>query len=242
MLFMEISMSRRERERLSRKKAMLDAAREVFAEKGFRRATLDEIAHRAEFGKGTLYNYFEGGKDEMLLAIVDEFYEDMSTITQSNFAGAVLASSPFGACLLQYFKDVISYFHQSRELFVVMMKESTRMLLGDDEEKAEHLRRQHTRIVDLLIPAIDLAVERSELKPQSSFVLAHTILGNLDGFLRFSCWNEVRSEDELRIPPHSERDMAEILADILMDGMGVREPALRTEGAHTYHDTPTSGS
>ncbi|TKX68113.1 TetR/AcrR family transcriptional regulator, partial [Halorubrum sp. GN11_10-6_MGM] len=66
------SLSRRERERRRRRQAMLDAARAVFAEEGYADATLDEIAERAEFGKGTLYNYFEGGKEELFLAVFDE--------------------------------------------------------------------------------------------------------------------------------------------------------------------------
>ena len=53
---------------------VLDAARTVFAEKGYADATLEEIAQRAEFGKGTLYNYFEGGKEEILFAVFDDLY------------------------------------------------------------------------------------------------------------------------------------------------------------------------
>ncbi|GIV59650.1 MAG: hypothetical protein KatS3mg043_0739 [Rhodothermaceae bacterium] len=58
----ETALPRRERERLMRRRAMLEAARAVFAEKGYLQATVDEIAQRAEFGKGTLYNYFTGGR------------------------------------------------------------------------------------------------------------------------------------------------------------------------------------
>ena len=44
---------------------MLRSAKVVFAERGFHQATVDEIAAVAGFGKGTLYNYFEEGKQEM---------------------------------------------------------------------------------------------------------------------------------------------------------------------------------
>lgn len=37
---------------------ILDAALEVFSEKGFHLATVDDIAERADVGKGTLYRYF----------------------------------------------------------------------------------------------------------------------------------------------------------------------------------------
>ncbi len=41
------------------KERILDAALEVFSQKGFHTATTDEIAERAGVGKGTLYRYFE---------------------------------------------------------------------------------------------------------------------------------------------------------------------------------------
>ena len=46
------SLPRKERERLARRLEIVRAARSVFAEKGFEKATLEEIAERAEFGKG----------------------------------------------------------------------------------------------------------------------------------------------------------------------------------------------
>ena len=50
---------RREQERARRKQEILQAARAVFVDRGYRRATVDEIAQRAEIGKGTIYLYFE---------------------------------------------------------------------------------------------------------------------------------------------------------------------------------------
>lgn len=49
---------RKERERNRRREEILNAAERVFAEKGILSSTIDDIACRAELGKGTLYNYF----------------------------------------------------------------------------------------------------------------------------------------------------------------------------------------
>ena len=49
------SIPRREREKLAHRQDILDAASRVFAHKGFFNATLDEVAHEAEFSKGALY-------------------------------------------------------------------------------------------------------------------------------------------------------------------------------------------
>jgi len=46
------------RGRLLRRREIPDAARAVFAQKGCNAATLDDVAERAELGKGTFYNCF----------------------------------------------------------------------------------------------------------------------------------------------------------------------------------------
>ncbi len=45
--------------RPSAKERILEAALEIFSQKGFHPATMDEIAEKAGVGKGTLYRYFE---------------------------------------------------------------------------------------------------------------------------------------------------------------------------------------
>jgi AcrR family transcriptional regulator len=48
----------------------VEAAAEVFSEKGLRGASLDEIADRAGFTRGAIYSNF-GSKEELLLAVLD---------------------------------------------------------------------------------------------------------------------------------------------------------------------------
>ena len=51
-------MTRKERESAFRRDAILDAARDVFEKEGFFNATMAQIAAKAEFGVGTLYQFF----------------------------------------------------------------------------------------------------------------------------------------------------------------------------------------
>ncbi|MBN1886435.1 MAG: TetR/AcrR family transcriptional regulator [Thermoflexales bacterium] len=53
------SSERREREKAQRRQEILDAARQVFFERGFHRPTMDDVAAQAEISKGTIYLYFE---------------------------------------------------------------------------------------------------------------------------------------------------------------------------------------
>lgn len=57
------SLSRREREMLRRRAEILDAAEEVFSEKGYQNASMEDIARRAEFSVGSLYNFFKNKED-----------------------------------------------------------------------------------------------------------------------------------------------------------------------------------
>ena len=59
---------RRERERQQRIDLIMDAALEVFAEKGLKNATMDDVAEKAELSKGTIYNYFKS-KEHLFFAI-----------------------------------------------------------------------------------------------------------------------------------------------------------------------------
>jgi AcrR family transcriptional regulator len=60
---------KRERRKDARPSEILDAALDVFAERGFAAAKLDEVAARAGVSKGTLYLYFTS-KEELFKAVV----------------------------------------------------------------------------------------------------------------------------------------------------------------------------
>ncbi len=58
----------------ARRKQILDAATQVFAEKGFHRATIKDIARVAGIADGTIYTYFTS-KTEVLLEILNRLNE-----------------------------------------------------------------------------------------------------------------------------------------------------------------------
>src|SRR5262244_4384134 len=60
--------NRRDRERAQRASEILAAARQVFLERGYARATMDDVARAAEFSKPTLYQYFEN-KDALFFSL-----------------------------------------------------------------------------------------------------------------------------------------------------------------------------
>ena len=59
---------RKERERERRRQQIIVAAKRVFADKGFSKATMEDIAREAELSPGTLYLYFKN-KDELYASL-----------------------------------------------------------------------------------------------------------------------------------------------------------------------------
>jgi AcrR family transcriptional regulator len=74
---------RRKREKLRRRQEIADAAKKVFTRKGFKGATMEDIAGEAELSPGTLYLYFRS-KDELFaylnLDFIDFIVEKMGLI------------------------------------------------------------------------------------------------------------------------------------------------------------------
>ena len=63
-----------ERRRQLTRDALLDAAANVFAQRGFHGASLDDIAETAGFTRSAIYKNF-GGKEELFLAVNQRFNE-----------------------------------------------------------------------------------------------------------------------------------------------------------------------
>lgn len=68
-------MARKSKEEAEKtRQAVIDAALDVFSEKGYAKATFDEIAARAGFTKGAVYWYFRN-KADLVVALISEYME-----------------------------------------------------------------------------------------------------------------------------------------------------------------------
>src|SRR6202453_3168009 len=75
--------------RSRRREAIINAARQVFFERGYTATSMSSIAARLGGAKGTLYNYF-GNKEELFEALVRDF----CTRWADRMLGATLEGSP----------------------------------------------------------------------------------------------------------------------------------------------------
>lgn len=88
-----MSSSRKERELETRRAAVLLAAGQAFARKGFAGATMAEIAREAEVGVGTIYQLFES-KDALQTAVLEERADKL--LAQAEIETRALPTEPGG--------------------------------------------------------------------------------------------------------------------------------------------------
>ncbi|GAB5522125.1 MAG: TetR/AcrR family transcriptional regulator [Rhodothermales bacterium] len=178
---MDITLTRRERERLARREAMLEAAAQVFAEHGFDNATLDEIALRAEFGKGTLYNYFSS-KEELLLAVIERLYAQFYTTIEEGFAIERVSTEPFERILRDFLLTCFTYFTDHRHLFLLLMREAQRLFFSGNPEHASFFVNHRNRVMTLMCEALQHGIDCGAIRNMDTHAMALMILASIKHF------------------------------------------------------------
>ncbi len=138
---------RRKREKDSRRNAILRAARKLFLEKGFKNVTVESIARKAEFSKGSIYLYFSGKEEiytHILLVEIGKFRTKIDAI----FDEGGKASE-----ILRKTADLyVDFFLTEPELFRILM---TFMLHSDQREQSSDLNRQLIRTTNAAADGIE---------------------------------------------------------------------------------------
>jgi AcrR family transcriptional regulator len=130
---------RREREKLERKKQILDAARTLLLDKGLQDTSINRIAKVAELGVATLYSYYKN-KEDIYVALQEEGLSLLySKIKEAARKGKTpsdkikkmaLAYYQFSEVQKDYF-DVINYFLTAPRVIFSQDKKTLVDLLGD---------------------------------------------------------------------------------------------------------------
>lgn len=174
---------RKERERKARRRLILQAALHVFSQKGYNRATMDQVAKNAELAKGTSYYYF-GGKEEILLELLEEntgkFFHQLFLEVRAetkfiemvrrmllSYAAYFSENKTFFKIYFQYQRDQIQLSAEKSLEFKKKHDEFRRPLenllfLKMEEEQIPHISpRNFWRILRGIILSIDLEIHKN---------------------------------------------------------------------------------
>ncbi|MBU0574815.1 MAG: TetR/AcrR family transcriptional regulator [Proteobacteria bacterium] len=171
---------RRKRERENRKNAILKAARKLFFEKGFRQVTVENIARKAEFSKGSIYLYFNSKEEiysQILLNDIDKFHDRVADILQG--------PSSASEALIRVAEIYVDFFLNDRELFRILMNFILRI---DDmnlpEDMNNHIIKTTNRTISIIEQVFKYGIEKGEFPPDINLRMnRNAIWGLLNGII-----------------------------------------------------------
>ncbi|MFU8812743.1 MAG: TetR/AcrR family transcriptional regulator [Balneolaceae bacterium] len=154
-------ISRKERERLARREAIIDSAIYIIKQKGFDKTTMDEIAEDAEIGKGTLYLHFKS-KIAIYVAICERGMQQLLAEFETLFD-----ESRTGLGIIQKMGDVYLTFVQKHPYYVNAATYYEN--LADKEEHAsgaliEQCDRHAHHVLELMAKALQTGMDDSTIR------------------------------------------------------------------------------
>lgn len=200
---------RRRMPRADRERQMMSVAEEVFAERGYVAASMDEIAERVGVSKPMLYEYF-GSKEGLLVACIQQARAELLAVTSQAAFAAPGPEEMLRDGLVAYFRFIVDHARSWK-----LLRTETAVVGPSAAEEIEAVRQQQT---DLISGAMSLyAPEPAPLDLQAA---AEVIVGGCE---RLALWCERR-------PDTSPEQAAELIMRLIWSGIGELVPGPPSPG------------
>ncbi len=201
---------KRERRKDARPGEIIEAALQVFIEKGFGPAKMEDIAKRAGVAKGTVFIYFPT-KEDLFRAVAETMLEANLSNLQSLAGPADIPLSILVPGLLAHAANVAD----------TRMPAILRLLIGEARSFPDLAQIWHdqvvSKILSLLTAAIERAQARGEVKPGDSRLYAFSIIGPMVAGLLF---RDILGAATADVP--DLRKLAEQHARTVLNGLSVQ--------------------
>jgi len=165
----------RPKKHVNRKNDILDIAETLFAQKGFEKTTIDEIAKIAGISKGSVYLDFEN-KDDIQYALIKRRAKDLLEKSENyikNAKGPYVKD--FKTIIKQQVLDVFDMATSSIHKHISLMHTNYNVKI-----KFKHIRKKHVLNLSYLL---EKAAENNEIKQFKNYEeIAHIISVCLLGF------------------------------------------------------------
>ncbi|KAB8045196.1 TetR/AcrR family transcriptional regulator [Janthinobacterium aquaticum] len=147
---------------------------EIFRAYGFEGASLARISEGTKLGKGSIYHFFPGGKEEMAQAVL----EQVDQWFKQHVFDALLERADAMEGIKAMFDDVSRYFLSGRRVCLVGV-----FALGNERDRfANRVRDYFAAWID----ALAAALVRTGRTPQEASALAKEVVGGIQGALVLS--------------------------------------------------------
>ncbi len=190
------------RARAQRVDEILDAARQLFCEKGYEQTVVAEIAARIGVVEGTVYKYF-ASKRELLLKVLEHWYEEMFGDYARDLAIAQGSRESLQLLVWRHLRSIRDYPLLCRLMFREVRSEA------DYHGSVLHqLNRQYT---ELLVAVLDAGQQRGEFRRDLPLPLLRDMVY---GAIEHHSWNYICGRGALDIDRIAEQMTAMLCGGI----------------------------
>ena len=175
------------------RKKLKEAALDVFSEKSFDAATVEDITEKANLGKGTLYRHF-ADKEEVVLVLVEDAIEHLIERLRSYPDEPETLED-----VLEHFLNAhYDFFAENSEEFILLFQGRLLLKLQDDtaEDMEEPYLRYLKEIENQISNYVSPKINRAKIRR-----LACAVAGFIFGFFSFAMIGMDADEIETSIKP-----------------------------------------
>lgn len=211
--------SRGARRKARTEAAILEAAEELFLERGFRETRIDDVAEAADVAVGSIYSHF-GSKLRLYLAIVDRALHDQERV----FGEVHDQPTPPGERLTALAAAYVEFAISSPGRFQ-LLHEAAHIARDPGDEAATpkivELAERGAALVEDLTGLLEEGIAAGELRPVDPQRTALYLFASWSGVLGLHL-----RRDRLGAPTRAElRSIVEAGIDIVRNGIRVEAPA-----------------
>ena len=175
-----------------RKDQIMNAAEEVFSQKGLSDARMDDIAEETGLSKGTLYLYYKS-KDDLIIAILDRIFQREFKAFETFYLASMSATEAIWGFTEKTSKDI----KMMMRLLPITYEFMGLAFRNKFVQKA--FKAYFNRYMDILIPIIQHGVDTSEFRPADAKEIAIAMGAVLEGTLLLWVYDHSLVEPEKHI-------------------------------------------
>lgn len=168
-----------------RRRRLLEAAQQLFGEKGYRRTEVEVVARRAGVTKPMLYRHFPGGKAEVFMAVLDEHIDGLLRALWEAMAASNEPRERLHRGLDAYFK----FAEHNAEGFRLLVDSSAEL----DPVVGERLQQVRDLIAKGLANTIADVMKGAGLSSAGAPIYAYALLGGVESVV--SWWLQAGAPD-----------------------------------------------
>ncbi len=151
----------------ARRAQLLSAARQVFAERGYHRASVSDIIKAAEVARGTFYNYFES-KRAVFRAVLEDVMDAVAGAVQT-----IDVNAPIPPQVHDNMDRLILTLTEHGDMVRVLFAEAA----GIDEEGDEALRSFYSAAIERIRVALTRGQSMGVVREGDTQMMARLLLG-----------------------------------------------------------------